>query len=95
MNWRLMSRVKISQRDAVAWCLVGKKVPAAPVVVTITRIGPRKLDSDNLASACKYVRDAVAIAVGEDDGSDLYTWVYKQQTGKIYGVDIEITAAKC
>lgn len=74
----------------VAKCNHGQVVPAVPVVVTITRIGPRKLDDDNLASACKYVRDAIASKIGIDDGSDEYTWVYKQCTGK-YGVDVEIS----
>ena len=58
-------------------------------MVTITRIGPRKLDDDNLSGACKYVRDEIARMVGVDDGSDRYTWVYKQRTGA-YGVDVEI-----
>lgn len=65
------------------------ELPKPPLVVLITRIGPRKLDDDNLASACKYVRDEIARIIGLDDGSPLYTWQYAQRTGK-YGVDIEI-----
>ena len=61
-----------------------------PLLVTITRIGPRRLDSDNLQSAAKFVRDQIAATVGVDDGSNMYTWQYEQRIGK-YGVDIEIT----
>jgi hypothetical protein len=31
-----------------------------PVVVTLTRVGPRTLDSDNLQASLKAVRDATA-----------------------------------
>ncbi len=61
-----------------------------PITVIITRIGPQKMDDDNLAVACKYVRDQIAAVVGVDDGSPLYTWRYAQRRGK-YGVDVEIT----
>lgn len=41
------------------------------VRVTITRIAPRRLeDSDNLASACKHVRDEIARALGLKSDSD-------------------------
>lgn len=59
-----------------------------PLTVTLTRIG-RKLDSDNLASAFKAVRDQVAAELGIDDGSDAVTWEYRQEKGKA-GIRIEI-----
>ena len=71
--------------------MVGKELPPLPLLVTITRIGPRRLDDDNLTSACKYVRDQIAAAIGTDDGSDQYTWQCEQRIGKKYGVDVEIT----
>ena len=49
-----------------------------PMTITITRIAPRKLDSDNLASSAKAVRDGIAEALGIDDGSELVTWLYAQ-----------------
>ena len=63
-----------------------------PAVVTLTRIGPRKLDSDNLAGAFKAVRDGIADAFGVDDGDDRYTWRYEQRKGapKEYAVTITI-----
>lgn len=63
--------------------------PQLPLVIVITRIGPRRLDDDNLQSACKYVRDEIARKVGVDDGSDQYTWQYDQRVGD-YGVEVEM-----
>ena len=86
-----MCTLKKKQRTATRVCMIGATIPPLPLLVTITRIGPRKLDDDNLASACKYVRDQIAAAVGVDDGSDRYTWRYGQRRGK-YGVDVEVTS---
>lgn len=91
LSWWRMARLKRDQKDAVILCLrsTDEEIPAPPVVVTITRIGPRRLDDDNLSSACKYIRDQIAAAIGVDDGSDQYTWRYAQRIGK-YGVDVEV-----
>lgn len=48
-----------------------------PVVVTLTRVSPRKLDGDNLQSGFKAVRDGVADALGLNDGSDSVQWRYE------------------
>ncbi len=90
-HWRTAARHKRHQREMTAAWMYGMRLPPLPLVVTITRVGPRALDDDNLAAACKYVRDQIAAAVGEDDGSPLYTWRYEQRVGK-YGVDVEIVA---
>lgn len=92
MHWREMARLKKKQREATAYCMVGKVIPLPPLTITITRIGPRRLDDDNLASACKYVRDQIADIVGLDDGSSMYTWRYNQRIGanSQYGVEVEI-----
>ena len=95
-HWRKLAKLSQKQKEATAYCMVGKVIPPLPLTVTITRIGPRKLDDDNLASACKYVRDQIAEVVGTDDGSPLYTWIYKQQIGDRgqYGVEVEIAERK-
>ena len=50
------------------------------ITVTFVRIAKRKIDKgDNLASAFKAVRDAVAMLIGVDDGSDRYEWIYEQR----------------
>lgn len=61
-----------------------------PLTVTITRLSPRQLDSDNLASSQKHVRDGVADALGIDDRDPRVTWLYAQEKAKTYGVRIEI-----
>lgn len=76
--------------------------PPFPLVVTITRLGPRALDSDNLASSGKHVRDAVATWLGVDDGVAERTlidgvpqveWRVAAEKSKLYGVRIEMRAA--
>lgn len=88
-----MDKLKRSQKDATAVCLHNVKdtIPPLPLLVVITRIGPARLDDDNLSNACKYVRDQIAKACGVDDGSPLYTWDYKQRIGP-YSVEVEITS---
>lgn len=63
-----------------------------PCVVRLTRIGTttKKLDDDNLRSALKACRDGVADWLKIDDGSDLVTWEYGQEKGKVYAVRIEV-----
>lgn len=63
-----------------------------PCVVTLTRIAPRKLDSDNMASACKNVRDGIADAFWCADNDPRITWRYAQERGapKEYALRIEI-----
>ncbi len=58
------------------WLTLGGRV-----VVTLTRVSPRALDSDNLASAFKNCRDGVADALGIDDGDDRLAWHYAQAKG--------------
>ena len=89
-SWQKALSVKTKQKKAVKRSLRNTKLPPPPLVVTIIRVGPRRLDDDNLQGACKYVRDQIAELVGTDDGSPLYTWVYQQRSGK-YGVEVEIS----
>lgn len=50
-----------------------------PVVVTLTRIAPRNLDSDGVVSSMKACRDGVADALGVDDGDERVEWRYSQR----------------
>lgn len=63
------------------------------LTVRLTRISPRRLDSDNLAVALKHARDGVADALGMDDGDPRLVWLYGQRTGKPneYAVLVEIS----
>jgi hypothetical protein len=66
--------------------------PALPQRVRITRVASRSLDTDNLARACKGVRDAIASrllpptqrnqsAIWGDDSDPRIEWEYGQQRG--------------
>jgi len=59
------------------------------LVVTLTRVAPRRLDDDNLRGALKSVRDAVASWLRIDDASLLVRWEYQQETGKVPLVRVE------
>lgn len=65
--------------------------------VTLTRIAPRELDTDNLASGFKACRDGVADALGFSDDSDpRLTWAYAQRkSGKAneYAAEVVIEVA--
>jgi predicted Fe-S protein YdhL (DUF1289 family) len=90
-----LARVKKQQRQIVAWSLVDQQRPTLPVVVTIARIGVRDLDDDNLAHACKAIRDEIAAWLGCDDGPRApVTWRYEQRRGaaREYGCTITIAA---
>lgn len=64
-----------------------------PCVVLLTRLGPRELDSDNLAISGKHVRDGIADRLGVKDNDPRVEWRYEQEKSKTYGVRVEITPA--
>jgi hypothetical protein len=68
------------------------KAPRPPLTITLTRCAARRLDSDNLAGACKAIRDGIADWLGADDGSPLLTWAYDQRAepGGRLGVEVRI-----
>jgi len=70
----------------------GNRLTSDRFKITLTRIGMRSMDSDNLASSQKGVRDGIAAALRIDDGDDRLTWVYGQEKGKRadHGVRVEI-----
>ncbi len=60
-----------------------------PKTVTLTRVGKRLLDQDNLAGSLKGVIDAVARFFGVDDGpKGPIAWKYDQRLGDW---EVEIT----
>ena len=60
--------------------------------VLMTRIAPRQLDDDNLASGFKATRDGIADAMGIDDGSPRIRWDYSQERGEphVYAARVQI-----
>jgi hypothetical protein len=72
---------------------LGLKVIPVPVVVVMTRLSPRTLDSDNLQGALKAIRDGVADALGMADNDPRIEWRYAQEKcGRgDFGVRIEVS----
>lgn len=80
------------ERALVGGALAGVTAPPGPWRVTIVRVGPRALDTDNLAASAKAVRDAVAAWLGADDGPEgPVAWVYGQRRG---GYLVEVLVAR-
>ena len=60
-----------------------------------TTTGRGLLDDDGLAISAKGVRDAVAAALGVDDGpTGPVTWRYEQRRAKGYAVEVRVEVAK-
>ena len=91
-HWGQRQRMAKQQRNGahrLMRALVGGP-PPAPLVITMTRVGARRLDSDNVATACKSCRDGIADWLGIDDGSPLLEWQYDQAVGAPHGVRVRI-----
>lgn len=89
-HWAARARKRKLERIAVAVAMRTAAAqrwfdPEGGVLVTLTRVGPRKLDSDNVQGALKSVRDEIALQLGMDDGDDQISWIYEQAKGE-YGV---------
>ena len=85
------ARAKVHRRMTAAILLakVGKCQPNDPPdCITLTRIAPRSLDSDNLAGSFKAVRDGIQDWCGVND-RDL-VFVYAQRRGKPGEYAVEI-----
>jgi hypothetical protein len=92
-HWSTQAKDRKAQRTITRWALMPLSKPALPVVVTLTRIGVRDLDDDNLAAGFKSVRDEIAAWLGCGDGKrDPITWHYAQTRGepKQYAARIHI-----
>jgi hypothetical protein len=85
-HWRAKAKRTKDQRKLAYWALwdagpFGGICGKPPITITLTRIAPRKLDSDNLAGGFKAVRDGIADWLGTDDGHESLTWLYDQRKG--------------
>lgn len=63
--------------------------PIGRLIIVMTRIGPKGLDSDNLARSCKSLRDGVADWLERDDGDSSLTWLAQAERGP-YAARIEV-----
>ncbi len=91
-SWHRGAERASRQRDVVALVLRRLAPIAPPCEVRVIRVAPRALDDDNLARACKAVRDAVARWLGVDDGDALVSWRVGQARGRSYGVRVLVRA---
>jgi hypothetical protein len=64
------------------------------LIVRITREAPKPLDDDNLAGACKSLRDGIADALGVDDRDERVTWLCDQAKAKVPSVLVEVYAMR-
>jgi hypothetical protein len=81
-HWRAVAKRRKAEHNAVGLMLAkygqALRMYNEPLVCTMTRVSAGTLDSDNLQSALKGVRDAVAKVLGVDDGGDAVEWRYRQ-----------------
>ena len=69
-----------------------------PCTVKLVRVSPKKLDTDNLVTAFKHIRDTIAdnirpgLARGQADADEKIVWMYDQKKGGIreYAIEIDI-----
>lgn len=98
-HWRVKYKRAKHQRDTArltAQRLIGKWIWNFPLKITIARMAPRALDSDNLARSAKAVRDGIADWLGIDDRDPCVIWEYDQMRHepKTYGVKVKIRRAR-
>jgi crossover junction endodeoxyribonuclease RusA len=96
-HWRKRAHRASIERNGVHLSLkVNASIvpPKPPLVVTLTRIAPRELDSDNNVAAFKACRDGIADWLGVNDNDKRIEWVYRQEKGapKHYACRIEVKA---
>ena len=96
-HWRKSAvRKKAHRSTAMLLCRAAHgwqvPTPGQRYRVLMTRIAPRQLDSDNLASGFKAARDGIADAMGIDDGSPLIDWQVAQEKGEpnVYAARVQI-----
>lgn len=93
-HWRARAKRVEQERCAVALVMPRKNwLSFLPAVVTLTRIAPRPVDSDNLTICCKSLRDQIADELGlPNDRDPRVEWRYAQERGKPkeYAVRVEI-----
>lgn len=89
-------KAKLLRKSATKAAVFGSlpvlaEVPPGPWWVTLTRIGGRQLDSDNLQGSMKVVRDCVADWLQVNDGDRTRVrWKYRQRPGWSPAVGIKI-----
>jgi hypothetical protein len=97
-HWRTKAARVASQRGSVAYFLSELNGRPKPVWILLARYSARTLDSDNLATAFKHVRDEIAALLKFDDRDPSVEWRYEQAkdtTRNGFTVDIEFPPPVC
>ena len=94
-HWSSRSRRAKSQRESTTMILMTSVFRNTtrvrfPLQVTIVRVAPRKLDTDNLAASAKHVRDGIADWLGINDATESVTWQVDQRRGLSGEYSVEI-----
>jgi hypothetical protein len=102
-HWRGRAERVASNRDATAMCWRDAKnrgiglIPELPIVVTMTRIAPSRLDGDdNLNASMKAVRDQIAAELKlKSDRVPGVEWRYSQHRRGVrdYAVHVRVESA--
>ena len=99
-HWAVVRRRTTGHKDSVFAAFLEyafpKWIQTARFAVTLTRIGGKHMDRDNLAGSFKGVQDGVALALCIDDGDPNVQWSYAQvgaSTGP-QGIEIRIEATE-
>ena len=96
-HWAARSRRAGKHKHDTYFALKASRAPhELPCVVTLTRVAPRTLDTDNNVSGLKAVRDGVSLWLGVDDADPRVMWRYAQTKAgtKQYGLLVEILTAR-
>jgi hypothetical protein len=93
-HWSIV-RERANAQKGIVCNYMNKIAPSNVRCVMITRIAPRKLDSDNLHGALKSVRDAIALALGRDDadwkdGAIKWQVYQRYEVPRTYGIEVDI-----
>lgn len=85
-------KTKIERRAGFLLVAASEKpLPALPVLVRLTRVGPGRMDDEGVVASLKGVRDGVADALKVDDGDRArIRFEYEQETGRAYAVRVEL-----
>lgn len=88
--WTVKARRAKQQRSNTTTLMraYAGKCTRVPDAITLVRIAPRALDSDNLATALKAIRDGIQDWCGIDDRK--LTFAYEQRRGKPHQYAVEV-----
>ena len=95
-HYMTVARRKALHRNTARCILQSHARPQEPqqVTITLTRIGKRLLDDDNLSGGFKATRDGIADWLGIDDGDRRLKWQYQQRKtakGEQVGAEVSVT----